>query len=106
MFIPLSTRKTTGFWSIVAWYRDTVLSGFNVNDRDIGVMCLKEQCCLSVDDCGSAGCLLGLCFWVWTVIGTTSWSRGFSSGGAVKDSNTDVELDSFIINFYWKEWSL
>lgn len=62
-----------------------MLSGFNVKDRDSGVIWSKEQFCHSVDNCASAGGLLCLVFCVWTVIGTTSPSKGFSSGGAIKE---------------------
>lgn len=65
-----------------------MFSGFTVKDRDSGVICSKEQCCLSVDKCSSAGCVLDL----WTVIGTTSQSKGFSSGGAVKDQSRDIQM--------------
>lgn len=69
-----------------------MLSGLTVKDRGRGLICSKEPCCLLVDNCGSAGCMMGLWFWAWTVIGTTSYSKGFSAGGAIKQQGRDIQM--------------
>lgn len=83
--VPLSTLRMTFLFSMRALYRLTEPPGRWGKDCGSSLTWLKVPCCLSVVCCGTAA--PGdqpFCWTRWTLIGSSSCSRGFIPGGAIE----------------------